>query len=426
MEPINYAAIVNPDGLVKDIQSGFNAGALLRAQDQAQQMQQQYLGDVQQYMKNPTAQGAAAIAMKYPSQAEQFRQSWNMIDKSQRDAEMKAALPIYSALSNDAPDVAQSLLEKRIQSLTNSGMNTDDEQRYLDMIKSGNASAVHGELGLLMAKTDPENFTRNFVAQAENKRKQDLFPSDRDKADADARKATFEAGNAPVVAAQLSKKTAEEIKNLEAKRQIDSLDIQIRQANSETERGKLQLERDKLTTELEKNKRTEQQSAQDQLDVVSQSLETVSNLLGHPGLAAGTGRGGNINAWFAGSDAADFRAMLNTVKSQQFLAGVSTMKGTGQLSDAEGARIEQAVASLDTKQSPAQMRGALGVIKATLERAQSKVIGSGRAPVAGGTFVMKHPVYGVIREGDVNRLMSRFPGATREQVLSYLRSMEGK
>lgn len=433
MDPINYQAYLPQADFTRNILSGLQAGSqihqsLQASQDRERQLAQlrSYQSDITQYMQAPTAQGAAAIALKYPTQAEPIRQAWGMVDKGKRDAEMGAAIPLYSALENGAPDVAQSLLERRIKSMTNSGIDATEEQRHLELIRAGRPELVKGELGLLMAKLDPDNFTKNFVSMAESQRKQGLYPSEQAKSEADAKKATFEAGNAPVVAAQLSQKTAEEIKGLEAKRQIDLLDVQIRQANSETERGKLQLERDKLVAEQEKNKQGDQQSAQDRLDTLSQALETVTQVAGHPGLVAGTGRGGDFNAWFSGSGAADFRAMLNTVKSQQFLAGIASMKGTGQLSNEEGARIERAVAALDTSQSVPQMRTALNTVKSTLERAQAKIVASGKAASSGGTFVMKHPVYGVVREGDVNRLMSQFPGATRAQVLNYLNQTGGK
>ncbi len=96
------------------------------------------------------------------------------------------------------------------------------------------------------------------------------------------------------------------------------------------------------------------------------------------------------------------------------------MKGMGALSDAEGARIEKAVASLDTSQSKKSFMNSLNIIKATLEKAQQKVIASGKAQAAGGAFSMKHPTYGTVTEGDINRMMTNNPGATREQVMQYL------
>ncbi len=39
---------------------------------------------------------------------------------------------------------------------------------------------------------------------------------------------------------------------------------------------------------------------------------------------------------------------------------------------------------------------------------------------------MKHPKFGNVGEGDINRLMASQPGATREQVLEYLKSTGGK
>ena len=50
----------------------------------------------------------------------------------------------------------------------------------------------------------------------------------------------------------------------------------------------------------------------------------------------------------------------------------------------------------------------------------------GKLPKEGGAFVMRHPVYGNVGDSDITRLMSKNPGATREQVIQYLRSSGGK
>jgi hypothetical protein len=231
-------------------------------------------------------------------------------------------------------------------------------------------------------------------------------------------------------------KTQAEIGDIQIKQQLSALDKQIAQANSETERGKLQLERDKLVQQQQMNGQSVQQDTQQQLETVQNGLSTVKSILSSPALdesswTPGIGSGpvsgiiGKVSGWMPGTEMTDMKAKIETLKSQQFLNQAKALKGMGALSDAEGARIERAVASLDPDQSAKSFKGALNVIQSTLERAQNKLVASGKLPTAGGAFVMQHPVYGNVSEGDINKLMAAHPGSTREQVIQYLNQTKG-
>jgi hypothetical protein len=111
---------------------------------------------------------------------------------------------------------------------------------------------------------------------------------------------------------------------------------------------------------------------------------------------------GKVLGYVPGTDAKDFRAKLDTLKSQQFLTQAKEMKGMGALSDAEGARIERAVASLDADQSPAGLQERAGRDRDHPAKGHAKLVASGKLPKAGGAFVMRHPVYGNVGDGDIN------------------------
>jgi len=444
MDPINYMAAFPQYDFGKDIAQGVQAGGAIaqlqqqqQAQQQAQQAQQQYMRDLQAYWSNPTAQGAAVLSTKYPAQREAFKQAWEQVDESKRDADYKAAVPFYAALQNGANDVATNLLQTRIAGLKNAGQPADAEQGWLNALQSGDPNqinAVKGGVGLFLSKIDPK-FAENFATLGK-------APGEARKANADATTAEVTASNAATAADLENKTKAQAIQTAEAQRQIASLNTQIAQANSETERGKLVLERDKWNTELAKLQQTQGQAGQDQIDTINQALGTVDQISKHPGLkglfgaesggllqwgGAGTVTG-KLGGYIPGTDAHDFRALIDTLKSQQFMSQVKEMKGAGSLSDAEGARIERAVASLDPDQSPAQFRNSLGIIKTNLEKAQAKTIARGQAPTTGTTtpVIMTHPQFGQVRDADVNRLMQKYPGQTREQILQFLRDTGGK
>jgi hypothetical protein len=180
-------------------------------------------------------------------------------------------------------------------------------------------------------------------------------------------------------------------------------------------------------------------AAQTQADTLQQGLATVASIRSHPGLEAlganGAGRPGlggvgtvtgKVAELLPGTDRRDLKGLVDTLKSQQFLTGIKQMQGMGALSNAEGDKIASAVASLDLDQSLSGFKNALGVIESTLRRSEARTNTSGRLPTTGGPLVMKHPRFGNVNEGEVNRLMRSNPGATRDQVLQYLRETGGK
>src|SRR5690606_5068360 len=60
-----------------------------------------------------------------------------------------------------------------------------------------------------------------------------------------------------------------------------------------------------------------------------------------------TAGGWGVMAKIPGTDARSYSQQVETLKSQVFLNQVEKMKGMGALTDAEGARLEKAIASLD-------------------------------------------------------------------------------
>lgn len=86
------------------------------------------------------------------------------------------------------------------------------------------------------------------------------------------------------------------------------------------------------------------------------------------GLNKTTG-GFGIMARIPGTDARDYAQRVETLKSQVFLTQVEKMKGMGALTDAEGARLEKSIASLDINLGEDQFKKNLLEIERVLSRA---------------------------------------------------------
>lgn len=120
----------------------------------------------------------------------------------------------------------------------------------------------------------------------------------------------------------------------------------------------------------------EQAYSQSAIDAFDRAISTADRLLQAPGLGAAVGSGfdpasvGSFNPItgkpFGGTAAADFTADLEAMKAQVFLPMVQSMKGMGQLSNAEGQKLTDAIGALDTNMSEAGFKASLDRIKQDL------------------------------------------------------------
>lgn len=100
---------------------------------------------------------------------------------------------------------------------------------------------------------------------------------------------------------------------------------------------------------------------QSAMDAFDRAINTANGLLKHPGFSSAVGvkglGGGLLGGWVVpGTDAADFRTNLETMKAQVFLPMVQSMKGMGALSNAEGEKLTAAIGNLSVDQSEKQFQ----------------------------------------------------------------------
>lgn len=123
------------------------------------------------------------------------------------------------------------------------------------------------------------------------------------------------------------------------------------------------------------------------------TINSLDDLMTHPGRKGATGT--IKTAFIPGTDAADWAAKLDTFKAQTFLPMVQSMKGMGQLSDAEGKKLTEAVGALDRSRMSEQ-----GIYKSmqtimrelTLKRDLADKYTPGARPAAGRSLDTSRPV----------------------------------
>jgi hypothetical protein len=432
MDPVNYQFADPAAAILNGLKTGVAINELQFQQQQQQaamaQAQRQQ-ADLQALAMNPNATHAdyAAVMTKYPGIAENLGKAFQTLNQAQQQNLIDFGSRVYAAALSGNTDLAANLLEQRAKA---DPAKADQYTQMAGMMRQ-NPSAARMIAGLnLGAAMGPDKFATAFQNFGTEARAEQLQPLTVAKATGDAQEALAKGGAAQTTVDLANQKTGEEILSSQAQRQVAAFNAQIAAANSETERGRLTLERDKFIQEQKQKNYDIGQDAQDKFNHLSSSLDLVHNIqadLGNWWNFNGVGSvGGKLAALIPGTDAKDFRAKVDTLKSQQFLNQAKDLKGMGALSDAEGARIERAVASLDTDQSPQAFSNALGIIETTLARGQQRITASGRLPATGGAVLMRHPTFGNVSETDITRLMAQNPGTTRDQVLQFLRSTGGK
>lgn len=142
------------------------------------------------------------------------------------------------------------------------------------------------------------------------------------------------------------KEETNELKRSEIKNKITLQQQKIDQARKETETGEKAIEASRKST-----------------------IDLVDRMLAHPGLESAVGAS-SLLPTRPGGDAADFEALLETLKGRQFLTEVQKMQGQGSLSDAEGRKIAAAAEALSLSQSEGEFKRSLQRIKEGLATAR--------------------------------------------------------
>ena len=175
--PINYMGVYGQQS-ANPFMEGLQSGALAKqavdtaiAERNAIELQKQYSVDLQNALQNPTAKGFAELTLKYPSQREAFKQSWETLSKDQQSNEFLVGSQAFNAIGSGNVDVAKDLINKQIIAAENAGQPTDKYKAMLTTLDS-DPKIVQSQLGLILSNVDPAKWS----GIAKESRESTLFP----------------------------------------------------------------------------------------------------------------------------------------------------------------------------------------------------------------------------------------------------------
>lgn len=132
------------------------------------------------------------------------------------------------------------------------------------------------------------------------------------------------------------------------------------------------------------------------LQKAEQTLSVIDKALAHPGLSdvIGVPTGAEL---VPGTQAANFKTVLDQLQGQAFLAAFETLKGGGQITEVEGKKATQAMARLGRTQSEEEFKKSLQelrqIVQMGAERAQQKANPGGATyrPEGGNNYRVTPP-----------------------------------
>lgn len=119
--------------------------------------------------------------------------------------------------------------------------------------------------------------------------------------------------------------------------------------------------------QAKRDDRVSQKNAQ--ISSVQAQIDVIDKALNHPGRSTATGLSGSVDPrnYIPGTDAADFRAVLDQIGGTAFLQAFESLKGGGQITEVEGKKATDAIARLSRAQSDSEFVQSLKDLKAVMQ-----------------------------------------------------------
>lgn len=399
VQPINYMLDVqNPiQTAMTGLTQGMQIGQFMQAKEQAEReaiQKQQMQEELSAFASKPnkTHDDYANIMARFPSLAEDFKRSYDVLDSGKQQATFKTTSRIYAALSGGQPNVAKSILETEALGYENAGdKTTADQMRTLAAMAETDPDGLLTISGLTLASTTPSQFKDVLGALGENQK----LPEEINLTKAQTEKTKAEAEKTETENLWYGDKTQAEINNLESQ-------VEDRQTGRVLQQQEMQLKNDQFYAKLDQDQQQfyenlnqeERKIAQTVFNVKEkpeQRMERLEKVEGFATAARNAAEGSKLAAQLAndakalnestggywnramrnvpGTDEYNFDQKLETMKSKIFLAQVDQMRGLGALTESEGAALKASIASINPNQDPRVVQQSLTEVAKQLSKA---------------------------------------------------------
>jgi hypothetical protein len=407
MGPIDYTLDVqNP---IQSVLQGYQAGAAIR-NDQLQQQQQQAAAAQQQRQQqmlaelankpNATADDYVRVMTQIPSIAEQLQKAWTTKNAAQQQAEAGDMLRWSAAIETGNAEIAAKQMEERAAAMESSSGNgqssapTQSSQALraqAQIVRNNPQFALAQFKATLAFNPNGKDAAETLKKFGEEQRAQEMQPAAMAKAGAEAQKSAIDAKYAEQNAIQEIQKRGWDIRAIqedigfkkEANR-IALMNAALGRETNDLKRQEMQMQIQERRQALDEKIRTKVADAESSAAIIDNTLNTIERLKKNPRLnsVVGSLEGGKMYAntlmemITPGGDsdvANDAIRLIDQLGSQAFLSQAANLKGMGALSNAEGEKLQAALANLDRKQSEKQFRESLDEVSRLMNKARQNI-----------------------------------------------------
>lgn len=396
MGPIDYS--INVASPFQQALQGYQGGMAIRADQQAQQQQQMALEQQAKQREllanlaakpNASADDYAAVMTQIPSLAEPLTKAWAAKNEAQQQAHTSDLLQWGAAIKSGQPDLAADRMLERADAMEKAAGGTPTQESQA-LRANADVMRAHPQFALgmiqaqLAANPKGKQAAETLASFGTEQRAADAAPAElrtkvagADKAEADAATAKVTAKYADQQAIADLEKKGWDIKKIQADIQLQKEANRIAAMNAATnregnslKRQELQLKVDEARTNLDSKIREKAAAAESGAATIDNALNTIERIKSNKSLDSVVGSlQGRVGAYL-NDEASDAIALIETLSSQTFLSQIPAMKGTGNLSEKEGDKLERSLQSLSRVQSESQFRANLDEASRLMKKAR--------------------------------------------------------
>ena len=372
---------------------------------------------------NATAQDYARVMTMYPALSEPLKKAADVLAPEVKQARIGLGYQAVAAVKSGRPDVAAGLLRRQSEAARASGNETDAKgyETWAQIVEADPKTADM-TLSMLLASMD-DKFTDNYAKLGTEYRAQAQAPAVMRKAEADAIEAEAKAvtaGAAAAVAPDSQRiRLQGELIDQEFKREssrLKAIEVALSKETNQLKRMELEqkLAEGRAALETKQNeKRADVEAARSGIDNM---VSTIDRVLKNPSLNDVLGTMEGRMPALVSDESADAIALIDTLKSQAFMAVVPTLKGLGALSNAEGEKLQASLQNLDRVQSEQQFRTNLNEANKLILKARKLI-----AIRAGVSDTSPNSPLAVSSDPRIHRLM-RDAGMSEDEAAEFMKS----
>ncbi|BET97704.1 phage DNA ejection protein [Xenorhabdus taiwanensis] len=379
VEPINYYQSLMPDladQALKETQNRIGQAQLTGLNMQNQLMQQQMQEQQTFRQALPGAindpQKLRELAVQYPSQLQNIQAQLGF--RSAQDvASLDATVnQLQLAVSTGDPRNVAATIVQNADVIRSKGVEPQQlMQMYANNPEQFNEVLSTVKFGMLGAKEQFEVRDKQAGREIDRGKLAETARSNRASESLQARGQDIQMRGQDISAenARLDR----EIKKAEFAQK--AIDRQLATETNQIKRDDLLLKQQEFQKKAEQAKADKYDSYVEQLDTVNQTINTAQKVLNSPGFNGYFGINANpfSSRYIPGTDAANTESLVDTLKSQIFLANVQKMRGLGALSNAEGQKVQSAIGSLSHSMSEKAAKESINAIISIMEKGKQRL-----------------------------------------------------